>query len=225
MLTIDNLSFRYQKDGKPLLSIPEWYVEPSSRVFIRGASGSGKSTLLNLIAGLLTPAQGEIQIGDTVINHLPGHGRDKFRGRHIGMVFQRFNLIPYLSVIDNLRLVSHFSSQSPADVKHKTEQLLDRLGLSVNLYRHRAGELSVGQQQRVAIARALFNQPSLLLVDEPTSALDSQHRDQFIELLLSQLAATETALLFVSHDEALAGHFSEQIAMEQFQAEARDDAV
>ncbi len=220
MLSIKQLLFRYAADQPALLNIPHWQLKTAGRVFIRGASGSGKSTLLNLIAGLLTPQQGDIQISDTVINKLSGHQRDAFRGQHIGMVFQRFNLIPYLSVLDNLRLASHFSTLSATEAQQQAAQLLDKLGLSASLHRRHANELSVGQQQRVAIARALINQPALLLVDEPTSALDSQHRDKFIALLLEQLAGTDTALIFVSHDEALAGHFSEQLAIEQFQPEA-----
>lgn len=220
MLSIKQLSFRYSADQPALLKIPDWQLKTAGRLFIRGVSGSGKSTLLNLIAGLLIPEQGEIQIGDTVINKLSGYQRDAFRGQHIGMVFQRFNLIPYLSVLDNLRLASHFSGVSAIDAQQRAALLLDKLSLSADLHTRYASELSVGQQQRVAIARALINQPALLLVDEPTSALDSQHRDKFINLLLDQLTETDTALIFVSHDEALAGNFSEQLAIEQFQPEA-----
>lgn len=220
MLSIKQLSFRYSADQPALLKIPDWQLKTAGRLFIRGASGSGKSTLLNLIAGLLIPEQGEIQIGDTVINKLSGHQRDAFRGQHIGMVFQRFNLIPYLSVLDNLRLASHFSGGSAIEARQRAAQLLDKLGLSADVHQRSASDLSVGQQQRVAIARALIHQPALLLVDEPTSALDSQHRDKFINLLLEQLADTDTALIFVSHDETLAGNFSQQLAIEQFQPEA-----
>lgn len=225
MLLIKQLVFGYSKDQPPVLMIPHWQVKTAGRLFVRGASGSGKSTLLNLIAGLLIPQQGEIQIEDTVINQLTGHQRDAFRGRQIGMVFQRFNLIPYLTVLDNLRLASHFSGLSASDAQQRAIQLLEKLGLSVNLHKRYANELSVGQQQRVAIARALINQPALLLVDEPTSALDSQQRDQFINVLLNQLAETGTALIFVSHDEALAGHFSEQLAIEQFQPQAIENVI
>ncbi|AFJ03620.1 ABC transporter, ATP-binding protein [Methylophaga frappieri] len=175
--------------------------------------------MLGLIAGLIIPTHGDIEIAGTHINALSGHHRDAFRRRHIGMVFQRFNLIPYLSVLDNLRLVGHFSEQSASQWQHRAVTLLENLGLNGDLLQRQAAALSVGQQQRVAIARAMLNQPALLLVDEPTSALDKQHRDQFMSLLMQQLETTDTALVFVSHDETLAGYFHTPISMTQFQSE------
>ena len=132
--------------------------------------------------------------------------RDKWRARHIGFVFQQFNLVPYLSGRDNIRLAAHFGGKG--DVDAAATALLTSLGLDEKLHRKPAAELSIGQQQRVAIARALINQPELLIVDEPTSALDAKNRDLFMALLGEQLAENNTALIFVSHDLSLANGMS-----------------
>lgn len=220
MLHIQNLKFRYPDDESDLLNIPHWQVAAGEAIFLSAPSGSGKSTLINLLAGIITPQQGIISVLDTPINHLSARRRDAFRARHIGMVFQQFNLIPYLSVADNIRLASHFSSLSAAEADKRALRLLDRLGLAQAEISRKAGRLSVGQQQRVAIARALINQPELLLVDEPTSALDTAHRDRFIDLLMQQLVASRTSLIFVSHDTSLRSHFSRHVEIGALQHDA-----
>ncbi|WP_297810098.1 ATP-binding cassette domain-containing protein [uncultured Methylophaga sp.] len=220
MLLIDNLTFRYPGDDRDLLHIPHWQVEAGEAIFLSAPSGSGKSTLINLLAGILTPQQGTIRLLDTLINQLSARRRDAFRARHIGMVFQQFNLIPYLSVMDNIRLASHFSALSAAEADKRASQLLDKLGLTEAEAGRKAGLLSVGQQQRVAIARALINEPELLLVDEPTSALDTAHRDRFIDLLMQQLVPARTSLIFVSHDTSLRSHFSRHVEIGALQHDA-----
>lgn len=220
MLLIDNLTFRYPGDDRDLLHIPHWQVEAGEAIFLSAPSGSGKSTLINLLAGILTPQQGTIRLLDTLINQLSARRRDAFRARHIGMVFQQFNLIPYLSVMDNIRLASHFSALSAAEADKRASQLLDKLGLTEAEAGRKAGLLSVGQQQRVAIARALINEPELLLVDEPTSALDTAHRDRFIDLLMQQLVPARTSLIFVSHDVSLRSNFSRHVEIGALQHDA-----
>ena len=220
MLLIEDLTFRYPGADKDLLNIPHWQVEAGEAIFLTAPSGSGKSTLINLLAGIITPQQGTIRVLDTPINQLSARRRDAFRARHIGMVFQQFNLIPYLSVADNIRLASHFSALSTHEADKRALRLLDKLGLSEMEAGHKAAQLSVGQQQRVAIARALINEPQLLLVDEPTSALDTAHRDKFIDLLMQQLVPARTSLIFVSHDASLRSHFSRHVEIGALQHDA-----
>src|SRR5690606_13748258 len=164
------------------------------------------STLLNLLAGILLPNSGTIEILGQRLNALSARRRDKWRARHIGVVFQQFNLIPYFSAVDNIRLAAHFART--ANATGRAKELLQALGIDENLHYQSASQLSIGQQQRVAIARALINQPELLIVDEPTSALDTQNRDAFMTLLLEQAQRNNTALIFVSHDLSLADSFS-----------------
>ncbi|HCD04264.1 MAG TPA: ABC transporter ATP-binding protein, partial [Methylophaga sp.] len=204
-IQIENCQFRYHPDSdKALLQIAHWRVEKGETVFVYGPSGSGKSTLLNLLAGILLPQQGNISLDNVIVNRLSHRKRDAFRARHIGMVFQRFNLIPYLTVADNIKLASHFSLRDKQYLQQRRDGLLNALQLDPEILMRPASQLSVGQQQRVAIVRALINEPELLIVDEPTSALDSDARDSFVDLLLDQIKAAQATLLFVSHDRSLA---------------------
>ncbi len=209
-VTIRGLEFRYAPET-PILAIPEWHIASGARVFLCGPSGCGKSTLLNLLGGILVPREGEVLVAGTSLGSLDSRRRDRFRARHIGIVFQQLNLIPYLSVLDNLRLAVHFGRGSPRPTPQRLAQILTRLHLDAALFQERASQLSVGQQQRVAMARALVNEPELLIVDEPTSALDSDSRDAFMALLLDCVAATGSTLLFVSHDRSLSRHFTETV--------------
>ena len=214
-LTINALSFGYT-DTHPIINIPHWEVTAGQSVFLQGDSGTGKSTLLNLISGILTPQQGTICIADTEITELSHTERDRFRANHIGVVFQQFNLIPYLSVIENISLASYFATDTDSvslDIKAAAAQLCHDLQLAPDTLNKTANQLSIGQQQRVAIARALLNQPALLLVDEPTSALDASATDAFLSSLLTQQKATQSALIFVSHDTRLASYFDKHILL------------
>ncbi|MCQ3830278.1 ATP-binding cassette domain-containing protein [Microbulbifer elongatus] len=205
-IAIEQLCFAYA-GGAPVLEIADWQVPQGSRVFLRGPSGSGKSTLLNLLSSTLVArkGQGKVQILGQSLSALSNRGRDRFRAQRIGVVFQQFNLIPYLSVMDNLHLAAHFGRGG--DVRERATHLITQLKLPVDLLKRPAQALSVGQQQRVAIARALINRPQLLLVDEPTSALDRDARDAFVQLLMENYASEESTLIFVSHDTTLAQHF------------------
>lgn len=212
-VSIHSLRFSYGKPSdKPIIDIPEWSISTGEHIFLYGPSGSGKSTLLNLLAGILVATDGRINILDQPLYRMSGRQRDQFRARHIGFVFQQFNLIHYLSVSDNIRLAHHFSgSRQQADGRAK--ELLKALGIDTSLHHQAASSLSIGQQQRVAIARALINTPELLIVDEPTSALDSQNRDAFMALLMEVVTQHPITLIFVSHDQSLAKHFSRTVSL------------
>lgn len=208
VIKISDLYFSYPGKRQPtVLNIPAWQVARGDRVFLKGPSGSGKSTLLNLLAGILVANQGRIEILGQDIAALSAHKRDRFRAAHIGIVFQQFNLIPYLSVLDNIRLAAHFGKKHITGLDLMAKQLFETLGLDHTLITKKASNLSVGQQQRLAIVRALINAPEILIVDEPTSALDSDIRDAFMKILMEIGQIQGNTLIFVSHDTALAPHF------------------
>jgi putative ABC transport system ATP-binding protein len=213
-IDLDKVAYRYDSSANVTdLSISQWHVEYGSQIFLYGDSGSGKTTLLNLLAGVIKPSKGSIQLLGSPFSSMKARQRDKFRARHIGVVFQQFNLIPYLSVIKNIQLASYFASTTQESIQESAEELLLKLKLPVNTLHKRSSELSVGQQQRVAIARALINQPEVLLVDEPTSALDSSARDAFMQVLLDACQAANATMIFVSHDMSLQDYFESSIAM------------
>ncbi|MBT0587363.1 ATP-binding cassette domain-containing protein [Alteromonas sp. SM 2104] len=212
----EKVTFAYDHSDAPVIDVPAWTLAQGQHSFIYGASGSGKSTLLNLICGTLVPTSGEIALLDKPFSTLSSSKRDAFRARHIGVVFQQFNLIEYLSVAQNIHAAAHFARHKHADLDQTMASFCQRLELPVSILSQQASTLSVGQQQRVAIARALINRPELLVVDEPTSALDRQARDGFMQLLFDCLSGTQTTLLFVSHDEALAERFEHQLNITSF---------
>lgn len=213
VLSIQNLKYAYQKGQATILDIPSWFMEKGKSVFLYGESGSGKSTLLNLLSGMLVSKNGDITVAGTRLHTLSARQRDRFRAQHIGVVFQQFNLIPYLSVIDNILLAANFASGLSADIEKKALSLLEQVNLPKSVYRQKATSLSIGQQQRVAIVRALLNSPDILLVDEPTSALDAGNRDAFIRLLLDVVEHENISLVFVSHDLSLSNHFDEKVSL------------
>lgn len=211
ILDIHGLEFRWRPSGPLVLGIESLVIQPGERVFIEGPSGSGKSTLLSLMAGMALPQRGELRILGQSLKALSSSGRDRFRARHLGYIFQMFNLIPYLSMLDNVLLPCHFSARrraralrTSASLEQEALRLLDHLGLAdPGLGRRPVLELSVGQQQRVAAARALMGAPELLIADEPTSALDADRRQTFVQLLFNECLETGTSLIFVSHDASL----------------------
>ena len=213
VLQVQNLRFGYEP-GQTLIDIGSFTIRKGESVFLRGPSGSGKSTLLGLIGGVLTPDAGSISISRQDITDITPGQRDQIRADYLGIIFQQFNLLPYLSVIQNCELPCRFSAirkqraiKMSGTVVAAARTLVTALGLSQEHLSRPVGELSVGQQQRVAVARALIGGPDLIIADEPTSALDHDNRDKFIELLNSQRDAFGSSLLFVSHDNTLAAHF------------------
>lgn len=207
MIELQDVRFGYSSNQPPVLDIAHWQVSAGQQLFLHGPSGCGKTTLLNLLTGMLKPSSGSIRLLNETMTSLSGHQRDRFRARHIGVVFQQFNLIPYLSVADNIRLAAHFGKRHNKLVDSQIADLLEQLQMHAALLRQRADSLSVGQQQRVAIARALVNEPEILVVDEPTSALDSAASEAFMKLLLAVSRGNNSTLLFVSHDHRLATDF------------------
>jgi putative ABC transport system ATP-binding protein len=203
--------------GPALLDIPRLQVMRGERVFLRGPSGSGKSTLLGLIGGVLAPDAGTVRVLGQSLGDMSAADRDQFRGAHVGFVFQMFNLIPYLSVRENVLLALRFSPIRAARVANRAAEagrLLVALGLDdPALIDRPVTRLSIGQQQRVAAARALLGRPEILVADEPTSALDHEARQAFLQLLLGECAAHGITLLFVSHDPTLGAAFDRQLSL------------
>ncbi|MDP2125887.1 MAG: ABC transporter ATP-binding protein [Pseudohongiella sp.] len=193
-----------------ILYIPEWDVQPGERVFLYGPSGSGKTSLLNLVCGIANADSGQIIVNGTDLCTLSARAKDRFRMQTTGVIFQQFNLLPYLSVNDNIKLGYAFSgagSTTAVPVDTLVKQLMDRLKLPRTCLHQKAACLSFGQQQRVAIARALIKSPPLIVADEPTSALDAETRDDFISTLLECSASSNSTVLFVSHEHSLGAHF------------------
>lgn len=206
---LNGIQFSYGDDRrKQLLDIEHWTVNRGERVLIHGPSGAGKTTLLNIVSGLLTCTSGEISVLNQRLDLMPARQRDRFRADNIGCVFQRFNLIPYLNSIDNIGLASTFSAGGHQQWREEATSLLSSLMVDQDDWARPTSELSMGQQQRVAIARALINSPDLLIADEPTSSLDSENRDNFLALLMELINKRDMTLVFVSHDMALAEHFT-----------------
>lgn len=217
-VTLRELRFAWQRATGPVLAIETLTIARGERVFLCGPSGSGKSTLLGVVGGVLQPAAGEVGVLGTDLGRLAPAARDRFRADHIGLVFQQFNLLPYLGVVDNVLLATRFSRRRAAavgnDAAGAARDCLAALGLDdTRLLQAPVNELSVGQQQRVAVARALLGAPGLVIADEPTSALDSDTRAAFMELLFRECARTSATLLFVSHDRALAAGFDRVVEL------------
>ena len=219
---IDITGLRFAWRGcPPVLNIESLRINHGERVFIEGPSGSGKSTLLSLIAGVITPQQGNIWVNGTQINAFNGADRDRFRADHIGFIYQMFNLIPYLSVVENVTLPCRFSQRRrdraagrSSSYEIEALRLLKILGMDSQADINRpAADLSVGQQQRVAAARALIGAPELIIADEPTSSLDTDHREAFIKLLFKECDRGKTTLVFVSHDRNLEKLFDQTIRL------------
>lgn len=186
---------------------------------LKGRSGSGKTTLLTALSGLMPKIDGNIEIGGTELYGLTGSKRDVFRSQHIGVVYQKFNLIPYISPLANVLLPLRFQaglSFLDSEQTKRAQRLCDRLGLTREVYLRRdLSKLSFGQQQRVAIARAIVTRPSILLADEPTSALDDHNRDVFLDLLFEMASDEGVALVVASHDASITARFGDVLDLEK----------
>lgn len=220
IIRIDKLLFRWSATAEPCLDIPQFEVEPGEHIFLYGPSGSGKSTLLGLLGGVLVPGQGSVQLMDVELRSLSYSSRDRFRADHVGFIFQQFNLVPYLSVLDNVLLPCRFSTRRSTrataeggSLHDEAVRLLSHLDLDRSLRNRAVTQLSVGQQQRVAAARALIGRPEIVIADEPTSALDAGRQVAFLDLLSRECAEARSTLLFVSHDRRLASGFGREIAL------------
>lgn len=228
LLELTNLRFAWPGSTEACLDIPGLQVAPGETVFLHGPSGCGKSTLLSLLAGVLLPQSGRVALLGTHWGDLRPSARDRHRADHVGYIFQQFNLLPYLTALDNVLLPCRFSPRRrDAAVRHAgavrpaAEHWLAGMGLDASVWLRPAHTLSVGQQQRVAAARALVGQPGLVIADEPTSALDEDRREAFLDLLLSACAASGSALVLVSHDRRIAERFGRQVSLPGINRAAR----
>lgn len=215
VLSLDQISFTYPGASQSTLQIESMQIKKGERVFIFGPSGSGKTTFLEMLAGVLVPQKGEVQILGQKMQGLSNSARDQLRADHLGYIFQSFNLLPYLSVVENVLLPLNFSQKrqsrlASSNAREVAQSLLAELGMQ-NFLESPVSRLSVGQQQRVAVARALLGNPEIILADEPTSALDQDHRTKFIELLFGLAKKNGTTVLFVSHDRALQSLFDRSL--------------
>ena len=220
MIEIEKLHFAWPRAGHDCVAIDKLSLAAGSTLFLHGPSGCGKSTLLGLLAGVLVPRAGRVSLMNADWSTMSGARRDAFRADHVGYIFQQFNLLPYLNLIDNVLLPCRFSrsreqraARAAGSARAAAESLLQRVGLSAALWHRQASAISVGQQQRVAAARALIGAPEVVIADEPTSSLDAALRDGFMDLLLAECRAAGSTLVFVSHDERLADRFDTQLSL------------
>ena len=229
VIELDQVQFSW-KQGSTVLDISKLTVYQGEKVFIRGPSGSGKTTLLGLLGGVLVPERGSVNVLGTNLCGLSPAQRDHFRANHIGFIFQMFNLIPYLSLIENVTLPLGFSrqrqqqvEQSGSDARQEALRLLSHLGLNDHeQLQNSVTELSIGQQQRVAAARAMIGRPGIVIADEPTSALDTDTREAFIQLLFEECQAADNTLVFVSHDPTLEKLFDRTISLHEINKASTD---
>lgn len=224
LIQIQDLHFRYPNADHETLHIPEFKLKKNERVFLYGPSGSGKTTFLEILAGILKAQSGKTEILGKDLTQMSEGQRDQFRAEHLGYIFQSFNLIPYLSVKENIQLpvqlsaarAKHLQNEDPDQI---IQQMCERLGIAKFLNK-RVTELSIGQQQRVAVARALFGRPDLILADEPTSSLDMDHREKFLQLMFELSDQYGTTVLFVSHDRSIQHLFSRSVSLESISSPA-----
>ncbi len=218
IIHLQDVCFRWPGQDNDLLHISDLVVEQGEHLFIQGPSGSGKTTLLNLLTGINQPSSGSVTVLDTPLERLSNSGRDQFRADHLGVIFQQFNLLPYLSLLENVQLPCGFSPRKKAnagDLDVTARRLLAQLNINDSLLNQPVAKLSVGQQQRTAVARALIGSPEIVIADEPTSALDSDNRDRFLELLFRETEAQGSTLIFVSHDQHIAQQFQRVVDLTQ----------
>jgi putative ABC transport system ATP-binding protein len=213
---ITNLNFCY-RPPKTVLRIAELTIAKGEKIFLHGPSGSGKTTLLGILAGVLKAKEGSVKVLGQDLARMSGPARDALRGGHIGYIFQMFNLIPYLNVLENIMLPCRISQERQRRLNGRSREdeaksLAGRLGIGP-IISDNVVDLSVGQQQRVAAARALIGAPELIIADEPTSSLDEDHREGFLQLLFNQCREIGSTLIFVSHDRRMMPLFDRAISL------------
>jgi putative ABC transport system ATP-binding protein len=221
-VSLMDVRFGYSSKSN-IMHIKKMHIASGGRVFLYGPSGSGKTTLLALISGILVPQQGSVRVCGQEFTGLSAPKRDTFRGSEIGYIFQGFNLIPYLTVAENIALPCELHRQRRARITGCTlQQEVERLAHRLDIAHHlkvSVTKLSAGQQQRVAIARAIIGSPALIIADEPTSSLDIDRKDAFLELLTEAMNETsgrehkKMTMIFVSHDRSIEKHFDESLSL------------
>ena len=216
IISLKEVRYCWPGQQQPTLNIPLLEVEKGEHLFLHGPSGTGKTTLLNLLTGINKPQSGLVEILRSDIAQLSESKRDRFRADHLGVIFQQFNLLPYLSVLDNVLLSCDFSKsrrQQAGNPIESAKQLLLDMEISGELLHSKISNLSMGQQQRVAVARALIGNPEIIIADEPTSALDTDNRDRFMDLLFSEADKFDSTLIFVSHDTQIQQRFDRVVSL------------
>lgn len=206
MIELRNLVFRYPTAGGFGLSVPELELARGDCAALVGPSGSGKTTLLGLLAGIMAPSSGSLVVDGEDLAALDERRRRRFRIRRVGQVFQAFELLHYLTVLENVLLPEYIGSAGDGRARQRAGKLLADVGLD-NKTDALPGELSQGEQQRVAVCRAMLNRPALLLADEPTGNLDQANKRMVVDLLLEQARSHQATLVMVTHDESLLGSF------------------
>lgn len=203
MISIKSVSHSYSNANR--ISFKDWEISNGDQWLLLGESGSGKTTLLHILTGILKPTAGEVQINDTSVYTLSSKKLDQFRGRNIGIIFQRPHLIKSLTISENLVMAQSFA-RLPEDLK-RVNEVLESLGIAAkkNAY---PNELSQGQLQRVSIARAVINKPALLIADEPTSSLDDKNAAAVLELLLQQSGLNQATMIVATHDKRVKDAFT-----------------
>jgi len=208
MLVSKDLTFTY--DNSKVFLFPNITLEKGEHLLVLGESGIGKTTLIQLLAGLLTAHSGELLFNGTDITTLNSSQLDRFRGKHVGMVFQKPYFVRNISVLENL-LLSLYLSKNKQDEK-KALHLLEQIGLA-DKKNYQPNQLSQGEQQRMSIALAVLKNPDLILADEPTSSLDDTNCYKIAQLLEEQAQSTNAQLIIITHDSRLKTHFNNSITL------------
>ncbi|MDF9798474.1 putative ABC transport system ATP-binding protein [Catalinimonas alkaloidigena] len=197
MISIQQLTFQYNAHSHPI-HFPDWQVAQGEHALILGSSGSGKTTLLHLLAGLLKPSQGKIKVGEENLDRLQKTNLDKYRGRNIGLVFQKPHLLNSLSLEQNLLLAQYMAGLKQD--RQRVNSVIETLGLA---HRKKAlvHTLSQGEAQRASIARSVLNTPKVILADEPTSSLDDENCEKVLSILREQAQAYQATLVIATHDK------------------------
>lgn len=218
MININNLEFRYQS-GEFRLNVPEFTIEKSEKVAVIGPSGSGKTTLLNLIAGIMTPTRGAISVDNVPVSELADGERRDFRITNIGFVFQDFELLDYLNVLDNILHPYRITGALilNREVRIRVVKLAEQMGIDDKLKRH-PNDLSQGEKQRAAICRALLPGPKLILADEATGNLDPANKIRILDLLFQNVEDHDATLLAVTHDHELLKRFDRVVDFQNFKS-------
>lgn len=221
LVQLQNINYAYSQNKQSVLKDFSLEIKAGEKLFLYGPSGSGKTTLLEILAGVLKPTSGDYFFKNINVGAKTETERDHFRGTHIGYIFQSFNLLPYLNVLENVTLPAllypergGFANDHAAH--DQAIDLLKKLGME-SILNQSSNALSVGQQQRVAVARALMGNPQLILADEPTSSLDYDHREKFLKLLFELCQERKSTLLFVSHDRSIEKLFDRSVALGELQ--------
>jgi len=216
MIEVSNVTFSY-RGGDFRIEIPKLEIEAGEKVAVIGPSGRGKTTLLHLLAGVLVPSAGSISVAGTEVSALPREDRQDYRALRMGMVFQEFELLEYLDVLDNVLLPYRISPVLTLDDKacERAGALVQEVGLSGERRRY-PRHLSQGERQRIAVCRALVTRPAILLGDEPTGNLDPDNRDHIMDTLCRYSDETKAPLVVVTHDHELLGRFDRTIDVSGF---------